>query len=393
MRHLPQELVIVILEHGYYTPLEVPDCAFLATCSRVCTSWCASAQSLLFRVTTKLRTPTAVAAFTSAIIAPSVCGISLGSAVRSLHINFVDCPPSWDKAAHPCCSASDIVRLLQACPRLYELALDVHSMRKFDPVVLAQFKESGQGIRSLKLVTLGMAWSILSQLLGIWPHIQFLKFDLFFEVQPPDSISDTGQEGTSVALYELSFLGRMVCTTHYPDALPWLLVSSSHSLRILRLAELPKAGTAERTMFELHAPRLRSLHLREYDMDSAVFIHQCTVLEELIVNGIPATPAPASLLPPSIEHLSATWVSWDETASHFLPEVIEVLPKLRVLTLDSLGHEQFHTLKARCVEKGIQVVPYGGYRSVLVSVRRHTSELSFISFLAGSLSRGSKMLP
>ncbi|KAF9233373.1 hypothetical protein BU15DRAFT_66638 [Melanogaster broomeanus] len=200
-------------------------------------------------------------------------------------------------------------RTRQACPRLYELALDTHSLRKFnkfkfDPVVLTQLKESGQGIRSLKLVTHDTAWPILSQLLGIWPRIQFLKVYQWFTSdgpllqQHPDSISDIGWEGASVALYELSFLGCVGRTTFYHAPLPWLLASSSHSLCILHLDILPKAGTAARTMLELHAPRLRSLHLPIYDMDEAVFIHRCTVLEELFVDYHLSIPLPASALLP-----------------------------------------------------------------------------------------------
>ncbi|KAF9233374.1 hypothetical protein BU15DRAFT_80171 [Melanogaster broomeanus] len=320
MRHLPQELVIIILEHGYYTSLEVPDRAFLATCSLVCTSWCAPAQSLLFREATKLQ------AFTAAVLSPSVRGILLGSAVRSLGISV----------------------------GLYELALDAHSVCKLDQVVLAGLKEPGQGIRALKLLVYGTAWPMLSQLLGIWSRIQFLNVQQYRSTQ--DWLE---REGASVALYELTLLGRSNRTSQ-PALLPWLLASSSCSLRILHLDHLPEAGTAARTMLELHAPRLRSLRVHIYNMDSAAFIRQCTVLEELAINYIPPMAPSASELPPSIEHLFFSVVSRDDMASRFLLETIEVLPKLRVLSHDysAVHAKPFHILKARCVENEVPVMQY-----------------------------------
>ncbi|KIJ61141.1 hypothetical protein HYDPIDRAFT_169884 [Hydnomerulius pinastri MD-312] len=374
MSHLPPELIFAILESAYYSPSGSPDYTFLASCSLVCNSWSAPAQSLLFRSTTKLRSYS-IPKFHAAVMSSSVRGKPLGTAVRSLEISV---GRSMNESCHPL----DFARLLQACPRLYELALSTYGLHEFDQAALAELKKTGSGIKALNLQYCGVQSPVLFQLLEIWPGIQFLKVGTEIAAWPwrnpaeipvlrqPNSgggpgntLDTTERPGASVSLYDL-VLSRIP----QPAVLTWLLTSSSASLRILDLREVP--GPATRTILGLHAKRLRSLRLLHYSFDSAAFLRQCTELEELVLFHVPTMVPLAPALPPSIEHLSFRNPihTYRNTLRPFL-DAIEVLPKLRVLTCDRNSEqlEEFAILKARCVERGVEVeisdVPFWVYYS------------------------------
>ena len=111
MAHLPPELVLVILEHAYYTPAGSPDHAFLANCALVCTAWSAPAQSLLFHKTTQLRSH-AIPSFHAALVSSATRGHFIGHLVRSLTIAV-----GW--SSNESCQPDTFSQLLHACPRLY----------------------------------------------------------------------------------------------------------------------------------------------------------------------------------------------------------------------------------------------------------------------------------
>lgn len=361
MSHLPPEIVFVILEHAYYTAAGFPDYTFLANCSLVCTSWSVPAQSLLFHKTTKLRSHT-IASFHAALMASAVRRKPMGHAVRSLDI-------SVGRSSNESYQPEAFARLLQACPRLYELSLNTFGLHEFDQFTLAKLKDSGQGIRALNLQYCGVQSPVLFQLLGIWSHIRFLKIGTEIAAWPwrnpaetpilRQSISNGGRNDivaqrppANVSLYDLA-LSRIP----QPAVLAWLLGSSALSLRILDLREAP--GIAARETLGIHAPHLRSLRLLHYNLDSAAFLRQCTRLEEFVIYNIPVIVPLAPELPPSIEHLSFRNPihAFRNTLCPIL-DAIEVLPKLRIVTCDknSEGLHEFAMLRSRCAERGVEVV-------------------------------------
>ena len=360
MSHLPTEIVFVILEHAYYTPVGSPDYTFLANCSLVCTSWSLPAQSLLFHKTTKLRSHT-IPSFHAALVASAAREKPLGHAVRSLDI-------SVGRSLNESCQPEAFAQLLQACPRLYELSLSTYGLHEFDQFVLAKLKDSGQSIRALNLQYCGVQSPVLFQLLGIWSRIRFLKIGTEIGAWPWRRPADTPVLRSSksnrdrneiaqrppshVSLYDLA-LSRIP----QPAVLAWLLGSSASSLRILDLREIP--GVTAREILGVHAPHLRSLRLLHYNLDSAAFLRQCTRIKEFVIYTIPVIVPLAPELAPSIEHLSFRNPihTFRDTLRPIL-DAIEVLPRLRVVTCDknSEGLREFAVLKARCAEKGVEVV-------------------------------------
>lgn len=360
MLQLPPELIFVILEYAYYTPAGSPDYALLTNCSTVCIAWSLPAQSLLFHKTPKLHLDS-IASFHAALKSSAARGKPMGDAVRSLDISFGG---SLDGALQP----EAFAQLLQACPRLYELSLSTYGVHEFDQFALAKLKDAGQGIRALNLQYCGVQSPVLFQLLGIWPRIRFLKIGTEIAAWPwrlPAQIpilrqpqtnagaSDVAQRPPAhVSLYDLA-LSRIP----QQPVLSWLLGSSATSLRILDLHEVP--GIAARQALSIHAPHLRSLRLLHFSLDSAAFLRQCTRLQELVIYNVPVFVPLAPELPHSIEHLSFRNPrhTFRNTLRPFL-EAIEVLPKLRIVTCDtnSEGLRDFESLKARCAEKGVEVV-------------------------------------
>lgn len=360
MSHLPPELVFVVLEHAYYTPAGSPDYALLIDCSLVCTAWSIPAQTLLFHKTPTLELPETIASFRAALTTSAARGEPMGHAVRSLTISI-------GGSLKEACQPEAFAHLLQACPRLYELSLTIHGLHEFDHFALAKLKDSGQGIRALNLQSCGVQSPVVFQLLGIWSRIQFLKIGAEIAAWPwrhpaetpvlrqsqNAGLHDIAQRPPArVSLYDLA-LSRIP----QQAVLTWLLGSSASSLRILELRESP--GLAERHILGVHALHLRSLRLLHFSLDSAAFLRQCTALEELVVYNIPVIVPLAPELSPSIQHLS--FRNPRHTSRNTLRPIldaVEVLPKLRVVTCDenSTHLRDFESLKARCTERGVEVV-------------------------------------
>jgi hypothetical protein len=284
----------------------------------------------------------------------------MGHAVRSLDISV--------GALNGSCHPEVFAKLLQACPRLYQLSLSTYGLHEFDQFALAKLKDSGQGIRALNLQDCGVQSPVLFQLLGIWSRIRFLKIGteiaawpwrhpsetpILRQPQTNGNPNDVAQRPPShVSLYDLA-LSRIP----QQAVLTWLLGSSASSLRILDLHEIP--GIAARKILGVHASRLRSLRLLHFSLDSAAFLRQCTRLEELVIYNLPVLVPLAPELPPSIEHLS--FRNPTHTLRNTLRPILDaiaVLPKLRVVTCDKNSEAlcEFEILKTRCAERGVEVV-------------------------------------
>ncbi|KAH7885019.1 hypothetical protein F5I97DRAFT_1320968 [Phlebopus sp. FC_14] len=355
MSHLPAEIIFAILEHGYYSLFGSVDHAFLFSCSLVCTSWSAPAQSLLFRSPTELTSRTRPK-FYAAILSSVVHGKDLGSVVRSLKTTLVDSPY---EDYHP----SNLAQLLRVCPKVYELSISVDGLHQFDKVCLAELETVGQGIRALNIRRCRVQSPVVFQLLDIWPSIRFLSIGTEIVAWPWRTLrnsSDTAvrleaRQGARVALYEL-----VLSRTPSLNVLRWILASSSTSLRILDLREFPGAGTRE--ILQLHAPLLRSLRLLHYNTFAAAFLRLCTGLEELVVYQIPLTIVTfgtfSNDIPRSIEHLSFRNPPWAPTHTlRPILEAVDVLPKLRTLTCDRESErlEEFAILQSKCMQKGVEI--------------------------------------
>lgn len=359
MSFVPPELVLCILEHGYYTSLRTPNYTLLKAAALVCKTWSGPAQTLLFRCATKLEQHN-IPIFRAALLSSPGRGKALGECVRILEISI-----GGTSNGGLGCSADDFVILLQACPQLYELALSITGLHEFEEEILKKLGVVGRKLKALSLVQCGLQSPILFQLLKIWNNIQFLKIEKEIAAWPwrtattPVLRKNTDAEelahrpGAKVCLYELA-LSRFPT----PDVLTWLLESSADSLRILELRDIP--GPTHRPILSLHAPRLRSLRLGYYNIYSAALLRMCTALEELVIYHVPTHFPLAPDLPPTIEHLSFRNPNhvYRNTLQPII-EAVDALPSLKVLTCDKNAEQlvgDYEILKAKCRMKGTEVI-------------------------------------
>ncbi|KAG2120533.1 uncharacterized protein F5147DRAFT_2690 [Suillus discolor] len=357
MSFVPPELVLCILEHGYYTSLRNPNYTLLKAAALVCKTWSGPAQTLLFRCATKLEQHN-IPIFRAALLSSPGRGKALGECVRILEISIGETSKGG-------CSADDFVILLQACPQLYELALSITGLHEFEEEILKKLGDVGRKLKALTLVQCGLQSPILFQLLKIWNNIQFLKIEKEIAAWPwrtpttpvlrmnTDADELAHRPGAEVCLYELA-LSRFPT----PDVLTWLLESSTDSLRILELRDIP--GPTHRSILSLHAPRLRSLRLGYYNIYSAALLRMCTALEELVIYHVPTHFPLAPDLPPTIEHLSFRNPNhvYRNTLQPII-EAVDALPSLKVLTCDKNAEQlvgDYEILKAKCRMKGAEVV-------------------------------------
>ncbi|KAH7924945.1 hypothetical protein BV22DRAFT_469577 [Leucogyrophana mollusca] len=346
---LPPEIILAILEPEYYTVLGSPNYSLLSTCALVCSTWSGPAQSLLFRNVKKLRASN-TPIFNVAIDPSTPRGRMLGSCVRTLDIHV-------GRSVNDSCSPQDFVRLLRGCPRLYELVLSTYGIHEFSEEALIELREGGGSLKALSLMYCGVQSPVIFQLLGVWPQIQFLKIGTEIVASPPRSFHLAGSSisvasGAPVQLYDLVLL-----RTPSPEVLAWLLASSTESLRIVELREMP--GGAARNILANHTTRLRSLRLLHYSMDSAALLRECTELEEFMVYHVPTVVPLAPDLPQSIKHFGFRnpIYNYRDTLSPIL-EAVSRLPRLRTLTCDqnAVQLSDFSQLQSVCDDRGVEVV-------------------------------------
>ncbi|KAG1731625.1 uncharacterized protein EDB91DRAFT_1058584 [Suillus paluster] len=355
MAFVPPELILCILEHGYYTSLGTPNYTLLKAGALVCKTWSGPAQSLLFRRVQNLEARNTIT-FHAALLSSAIRGKSLGDCVRALEVSI-----GWDGG----CSLDDFVRLLQACPHLYELGLSIYGIHEFEEEILKKLGDAGRRLKALQLARCGLQSPILFQLLKTWNNIQFLNIGNEIAAWPWRTATtpvlrrntDAGElaqrPSAEVCLYDLA-LSRFPT----PEVLTWLLASSTDSLRILELRDIP--GPTQRNILSLHAPRLRSLRLAHYNIHSAALLRMCTALEELVLYHVPTHFPLVPDLPPTIEHLS--FRNPNHTYRNTLQPIItavDALPKLRVLTCDRNAEQlvvDYEILKAKCRMKGAKVI-------------------------------------
>jgi hypothetical protein len=116
---LPSEIILQVLEAGYFNHKFRPDRYYLNSCCRVSRAWAAQAQPLLFRHV-EVRTPSSLAGLKEALICPSHRRSALKEVVLWLRI--------WVGSIASVSSPADLSSLLSICPNLYGLSVTFRDM-------------------------------------------------------------------------------------------------------------------------------------------------------------------------------------------------------------------------------------------------------------------------
>ncbi|KDQ21227.1 hypothetical protein BOTBODRAFT_25655 [Botryobasidium botryosum FD-172 SS1] len=344
---LPAELIVAILELAYHgDPLTLDRPAMLA-CARVCRAWAFPAQALLFR-DVRLPNKARLDAFLSAL-RPDARGCFLARAVRSLAIE-----PGRGGIAFP-----DLVAVLQACPRIYELELALSISDPLPESSLAAFRAAIPALRILHLNYRNMPAPV-PQLLAACPAIHSLELRGSVSIPLPDALAPSASR-PAFRLRELQFRVPFFCAEDQAacDMLSWTLAHSAGSLAILSLLDLPSDPTLD-ALLAAHAPSLRSLRLGGYNPDRLSqylsTVRACPRLEELQLNFNPG-PELLEAIPRSLEHLSFKNdersmfdASWTHSIAHVI-DALPAFPRLRVITYvgdKRIDAPERHTLKEKC---------------------------------------------
>jgi hypothetical protein len=366
MSPIPPELLFCVLESGYYTSKGKPDYEYLKACALACRAWSGPAQTLLFRSVALPRNQD-IHAFQAALLSSAAQGRPLGNCVRTLDV-------LTHRYGNKFIRLQIVAEFLLACPQLCELALGIFKTGIEE--TLEKLRGTGQRLKAFNLAYFSGELSILSNFLGIWPTIQFLKIGCWIGSTPlsrdiaaspmlQDNVNDTGESawrnGAEVCLHDLALV-----TTPAPEVLTWLLASSADSLRTLDLREAP--GLMGRNVLAHHAPQLRSLRIASYNDDTVALLRMCTALKELVLYEFELPPrCPlAPNLPPTIEHLCFTIRNPTYFITHqlLIPttlqpliDAVDVLPNLKVLTCgEGMPQLPCEVLEQRCKMKGVEMV-------------------------------------
>ncbi|OBZ68628.1 hypothetical protein A0H81_11471 [Grifola frondosa] len=334
---IPIEIVINILEAGYYTDNLESDDALLTNCALVCKDWSYVAQKLLFRHVT-LRTQTASYA---RCIRPQSAVPSLSTFLR---------------------------RAVTLCPNLYEVHLalygegapgqdivgspDASRMKRpapsFDERTLALLR-SGPRISALQFSNWSDNSSSLLQLLDVWPELMSLDVS-----GTPPQLPNASLPPSPCALTELRTNFQVAPSVEF---MQWLLHNSANTLRVLDLAREPSPDMLEFLASEYGAG-LHSLALPACGThDSAAAVRKCTQLRELKLESAWASPVLYKALPETLQHL-AIGVGSDTPLQPVL-QMIKRSEELRVVTMhvwdDGEHHPQFSAAKIACTIRGVQL--------------------------------------
>jgi hypothetical protein len=126
---LPSEIVLQILETGYYNHKFRPDRYYLNSCSQVCRLWAGQAQPLLFRYV-EVRRPSSLAGLMETLTLPTHRRKALNETVLWLKI--------WVGFSDSVSRPAALLSLLAICPNLYGLSVTFRDMwmHPEDPLIL-----------------------------------------------------------------------------------------------------------------------------------------------------------------------------------------------------------------------------------------------------------------
>ncbi|OAX34580.1 hypothetical protein K503DRAFT_803469 [Rhizopogon vinicolor AM-OR11-026] len=371
MSFLPSELILCVLENGYYTPwwdnpTGTPNYKLLKACALVCRTWSGPAQSLIFRSVINIHAYN-IHQFLAALLSSAARGRALGDCVRMLEI-------SMSAGRRIGCSEDDFVNLLLACPQVYLLQLNVSGKLELEEKTLKKLKVAGRRLKALKLFFWERQPPISPYLFWMWPNIEFLHIGSDGPLVLVDARELAQRKGVELCLYELQL-------TRYapPEAIACLLASSANSLRILDL----EWHLTERDIDIIapHAPHLRSLRISCGDSHPAPLklLRMCTALEELVswvfkslsrqlvLYGMPERSPLAPHLAPTIECFKLSFTNSSRQGFSLKLQavmgVVDALPNLRVVTCKKYPQQELvgyasdlQVFKAKCRVKGVEVV-------------------------------------
>ncbi|KAI0771251.1 hypothetical protein BD413DRAFT_65960 [Trametes elegans] len=353
MGPLPTELIDAILGHAYYIK-GIPDKATLKACALVSSSWTDPAQRLLFRQVALhgLHQGPGHVLFCAATNPSTERGRTLGQYVRVLEISI-------GEKSGPDLDDEDLVELLSRTPRLYELALRVAGIRQFSTVTLEKLEALAHPaaastywrnpdnpgclrLRALTILSCGIQSPIVYEFLHIWPTIEFLYIGVEIAAPPP-------RWTPSFRLYQLTLMR----TPRLP-IISWLLQSSLESLRIVSFRDAP--GRELNPILEAVGPRLRSLHLMNYNLRAAAVLKYCPNLEEFVIIQL-STLFQLENLPSTLMHLCCRNLPSEDQMLVFIINAVSSLPRLQVLTCNyqAIADEHFPELQELCNSKAIEL--------------------------------------
>ncbi|TFK56394.1 hypothetical protein OE88DRAFT_11250 [Heliocybe sulcata] len=356
--HLPVELIMHILEAGYYSADLQPDDQLLRNCALVCRAWTGPAQKLLFRSVT-LRNESAFDSFKLALDA----GRQLADSVLRMRVVL-----DHNQPGH--LSEASFAAAVAACPKLYELGLFIYgrgdsigvghndrgAISDSEATVAPAFSgrtvsllRSGPRVAALQYSSSCAEDEYLFQLLDAWPTVASLEV----RGVPPRlplhaSISYSG------SLEELHMNFQSKPST---DFMNWLLQNSGRSLRVLDLEREPSNDLLQHLVGR-HAGTLESLALPSCgSKEGAAVIGQCGKLREFRVEHSLGTPLVYKMLPGGIQHV-ALGVDRDTQLEAVLG-MVRARDELKVLTLQvwegGLKHPTMPSLKMECAVRGVEL--------------------------------------
>ncbi|KZT22622.1 hypothetical protein NEOLEDRAFT_1157641 [Neolentinus lepideus HHB14362 ss-1] len=364
--HLPVEIIMHILEAGYFSDEFKPDDQLLRNCALVCRVWSGPAQKLLFRSVT-LRDQLAFDSFKLAIDSSSDKGTMLADSVVRMRVVL-----DHNQPGH--LSETSFARAVASCPKLYELGLFIYGRGPSggcsgigndvrDSIVDSTLSRPSPSFsrNTLSRLRLGPRIAALQygsscaddeylfQLLDVWPSVRSL------EVRGvPPQLPATASISYSGALEELHMNFQSKPST---DFMNWLLQNSGRSMRILDLEREPSNDLLEHLVGR-HASTLESLALPSCcSRESAAVVGQCEKLKEFRVEHSLGTPLVYKMLPEGIQHV-ALGVDRDTPLEAVL-SMVKTRDELQVLTLQvwegGLRHPAMPSLKMECAARGIEL--------------------------------------
>ncbi|CAL1693895.1 unnamed protein product [Somion occarium] len=358
--HIPNELILYILQAGYSPDNTEPDHEMLMQCSLVSKDWSVLAQQLLFSDVT-LRTEPAYTSFQRAVDRSTPRGCMLGNAVTSLRVTL---DPN-----HPqCLTERAFAQAVTLTPNLVTLRVAVYGqgapgldiigspaqqrMRRgapsFDPTTLFILR-SGPRIKTLQLSDWSDNPTSLVQLLDIWPSVQSLEI-----CGTPPSLPSPSPEPCPCALQELRINVQMPPSV---DVLEWLTYNSKDTLRVLDLKREPEAEMLDYLLGE-HSATLESLSIPSAAASKVIInLLECFMLRELRVEKTKTARQIFNTLPVGLEHL-ALGVHGDVSLQPVL-QFIKKTETLKTLTMHlwngAESHEQLDAVKIACARQGVDL--------------------------------------
>lgn len=375
---LPLELVEMIFTWARLGPhKEIADFKTLAACSRVCKTWQAPAQGLLFR-----DIPISLChRHLSLIIRTLSDRPDLGRHIRSFGMEITYPPAPWGYGPPPKASTrryrrmvADFINILTYAPNLTRLSIDIDG--EFDAADISKLWSIN--LRHVQVLN----WegrptsSALYLFLTLWPSIRYLRVDnLFLEPLPEDC--------RPLSLRSFSMRDELS-----EGFMTWLLpppTDDGEPLRELHLERgLPSYGTLKDLQTHAH-----NLHVLTVDkIPPQTFLDALTVLKEFTFCELPRAPLQ---LPRSVQqvrfhakcegqvymnaggHLIEIPVDHDESRitneSGYLIKALKELPNLVAVGATSQAPEKvLASLDKFCSETRVEFVVYNNSAIYSVSL-------------------------